>query len=364
MPRFLRLLTFVLALAPIACAQRLAYMPPWSRELPAECRALRAPPSWARRTDAELEELRAEVAAAVAVFSRDRTEAEEGDALDVLRKACPDSPEACDALRDHLIEPTPRALGFEYTQAAMARSAEGTMRTRCAISREGKVRGCEVLVGMPYGMVGMMTSKLAKVRMPADTWDGKPIARIWVYTLRMKIPQVDRTEAMAEARARVQAYPEDAGAWLNLAEQYTFKGVSYPAADTIRVLRDATRFVSEPWIADRLAQELEKQNELEEANRWALEALSKFSWNPSFARTYARISARRAQCPEALEAQGFAIERLESPCGEQDAAEAATARRELAGNRGPLQAPRSAGGRIRALSNRALNGRSASTARP
>ena len=80
------------------------------------------------------------------------------------------------------------APALEYTQEAIERGVEGQMSVRCVIGRDGAVRNCRVLKGLPF-MNGSVVDALERRRYRPATAQGKPVDVYYTFNVRLALPQ-------------------------------------------------------------------------------------------------------------------------------------------------------------------------------
>ena len=77
---------------------------------------------------------------------------------------------------------------FAYTREALAARVEGTMLVKCRINVSGRLENCRVLKGVPL-MEQTVLSELASRRYTPVTYQGKPVAVDYLFTIRLQLPQ-------------------------------------------------------------------------------------------------------------------------------------------------------------------------------
>ena len=77
---------------------------------------------------------------------------------------------------------------LEYTQEAIERGVQGQMTVKCVIGRDGSVRDCQVLKGVPF-MNGSVVDALERRRYHPATSNGKPIDVYYTFSVRLALPK-------------------------------------------------------------------------------------------------------------------------------------------------------------------------------
>ena len=79
----------------------------------------------------------------------------------------------------------------EYTDRALEEQAEGTVVLRCVVTAGGAVRGCAVKQSVRFMDRACIDALQARRYKPA-TQAGKPIDVLYTFTIRLKLPAIDR----------------------------------------------------------------------------------------------------------------------------------------------------------------------------
>jgi len=75
-----------------------------------------------------------------------------------------------------------------YTKAALDRDVEGLMVVACVVTREGLVRDCRVLQGLPY-MDAAVVQALEQRRYRPATLKGEPVEVTYHFRLNLRLPR-------------------------------------------------------------------------------------------------------------------------------------------------------------------------------
>jgi protein TonB len=75
-----------------------------------------------------------------------------------------------------------------YTRAALDREVEGLMVVACVVTREGLVRDCRVLQGLPH-MDAAVVQALERRRYRPATLDGEPVEVTYHFRLNLRLPR-------------------------------------------------------------------------------------------------------------------------------------------------------------------------------
>jgi TonB family protein len=75
-----------------------------------------------------------------------------------------------------------------YTRAALDREVEGLMVVACVVTREGRVRDCQVLQGLPF-MDAAVVQALERRRYRPATLGGEPIEVTYHFRLNLRLPR-------------------------------------------------------------------------------------------------------------------------------------------------------------------------------
>jgi TonB family protein len=75
-----------------------------------------------------------------------------------------------------------------YTRAALDREVEGLMVVSCVVTREGQVRDCQVLQGLPY-MDAAVVKALERRRYRPATLRGEPVEVTYQFRLNLRLPR-------------------------------------------------------------------------------------------------------------------------------------------------------------------------------
>jgi TonB family protein len=75
-----------------------------------------------------------------------------------------------------------------YTRAALDREVEGLMVVACVVTREGLVRDCRVLQGLPH-MDAAVVQALERRRYRPATLDGQPVEVTYHFRLNLRLPR-------------------------------------------------------------------------------------------------------------------------------------------------------------------------------
>ncbi|QSQ27644.1 TonB family protein [Pyxidicoccus parkwayensis] len=81
-----------------------------------------------------------------------------------------------------------RVTPIDYTPAAREAGVEGTLIAKCVITREGEVRDCRVIKGLPH-MDEAVVDALETWRYRPVTYQGRAVSVSYVFTLRLKMPR-------------------------------------------------------------------------------------------------------------------------------------------------------------------------------
>ncbi len=76
----------------------------------------------------------------------------------------------------------------EYTRPALEARVEGTMVVRCVVTVEGRVQNCRPVKSLPYMDDAVIEALLSRKYRPA-TYQGRPIAVDYVFTVRLVLPK-------------------------------------------------------------------------------------------------------------------------------------------------------------------------------